>query len=150
MSAGHTPGPWWWEVDQKNKQVCLKGMSARGQTTVMDFRRYGTQSAQPAFCNGALLQTAHGLAVVAPGREHHAAWFKTLAHPDARLIASAPDHHEAAKAIEARIVEAGRALPGEQPKTAARVLEQVDAVLVPSDVLRLVLAAIAKAEGGSQ
>ena len=28
---------------------------------------------------------------IVPGREHHAKWFKTLNHPDANLIAAAPD-----------------------------------------------------------
>ena len=87
----HTPGPWRWEVNHKYKQVSLCG-ERNFDLEVMDFRRWGMQGAQPMFRDDD--QILHGVDVFSaavPGREHHAEWFQTLDHPDARLIAAAPD-----------------------------------------------------------
>lgn len=93
----HTPGPWRWEVNPKHKQVELCGGKPRFDTTVMEFVRWGMNSAQPRF-NASILDTPHCVmknaiefALAAPGREHHTDWFRLIDHPDANLIAAAPD-----------------------------------------------------------
>lgn len=65
--------------------------------TVMDFTRWGMQSAQPRFKdpNTGYIENAEMFAEVVPGREHHKAWFQTINQPDANLIAAAPDLLEA-------------------------------------------------------
>ena len=94
MSA-HTPGPWRWELNEKSKQLQLCGGVPRFDLTVMDFERWGMDSAIVRFradVDGMnLMHHARDFAVVAAGREHHAEWFKTLNHPDANLIAACPD-----------------------------------------------------------
>lgn len=98
----HTPGPWRWEVNRAHKSVKLCGGPpkrgfGRYDLTVMDFRRYGMAGAAPVFWNwdydrfvGAP-NRADALAVSVEGREHHEAWFADIDHPDARLIAAAPE-----------------------------------------------------------
>jgi hypothetical protein len=44
----------------------------------------------------------HWLATV-PGREHHKTWFQTINHPDARLIAAAPELLNALRMAEAAL-----------------------------------------------
>jgi hypothetical protein len=90
----HTPGPWRWELNEKGKSVQLCGGVPRYDKTVMDFARWGMGGAMPRFRDS----SDHGLmtkcikwAKAVIGREHHAHWFKTLDHPDARLIAAAPE-----------------------------------------------------------
>lgn len=88
-----TPGPWQWELSERGKQVRL---CSRSNMTVMDFVRWGMAGAMPRFLSPRHLMrkaTEHG--VIVPGREHHADWFKTIDHPDARLIAAAPSLAEA-------------------------------------------------------
>lgn len=99
MSA-HTPGPWRWEISMHSKRVHLVG-GARPQydLSIMDFDRWGMGGATMV-----LRDTAHdGFNImhklherpdwIAPfkGREHHADWCSNVIHPDARLIAAAPD-----------------------------------------------------------
>ncbi len=98
MSA-HTQGPWRWELNEKSKWVELFG---RGGLIVMDFRRWGMNGASPRFRDGSdrdLLAPAQAFGSVVAGREHHAAWFKRLNHPDANLIAAAPDLLDAAERL---------------------------------------------------
>lgn len=100
---GHTPGPWRWEVNRSHKSVKLCGGSpkhgfGRYDLTVMDFSRYGMNKAAPVFWNwqdGPFLvgdpKRADELAVEVQGREHHANWFADIDHPDAQLVAAAPE-----------------------------------------------------------
>ena len=87
-----TPGPWRWEVNEKGKSVNLTGGDSRNgfgkyDMTVMDFVRYGMGGAAPRFLDeNDLLRRADEFAAVVAGREHHAAWFKTIDHADANLI----------------------------------------------------------------
>jgi hypothetical protein len=91
-----TPGPWRWELNLKSKRIQLCGGKPQYDLTVMDFVRWGMDGAAPRFNterreNLKLMERIEKFAVIVPGREHHADWFQAVDHPDARLIASAPD-----------------------------------------------------------
>lgn len=91
-----TPGPWRWEVNLKSKDINLVGGVPRYDLTVMDFVRYGTGGASPRFRidhepGFNIMERAETMVKIVHGREHHAGWFQTLLHPDANLIAAAPD-----------------------------------------------------------
>jgi len=91
----HTPGPWRWELNQKSKHVNLCGGVPRYDLTIMDFVRYGMNGASPRFREDKdrmnIMHRADEFGEVVQGREHHQHWFKSINHPDARLIAAAPD-----------------------------------------------------------
>jgi len=106
-AAAHTPGPWRWEINLTARQIQLCGGDPKAgfgayDHTVMDFVRWGMSGAQPRFLDSkaTLLTEASTYAEVVEGREHHKSWFQTLSHPDARLIAAAPDLLEALKAVD--------------------------------------------------
>lgn len=106
MKQQYTPGPWRWEFSRRSKRVELCGGNPHYDQTVMDFARFGMADAAPRFREDEeerRIQTMHRCekyAVEVPGREHHAHWFMGLNHPDARLIAAAPDLLEALKKAE--------------------------------------------------
>ena len=99
MSATHTPGPWRWEINQATKEVNLVGGVPRFDLTVMDFARWGMGGAAPRFRDTSL----DGMNLMDrvcdkpewlqdfPGRSHHARWCRAVIHPDAVLMAAAPD-----------------------------------------------------------
>jgi hypothetical protein len=91
-----TPGPWRWELNLASKHLNLCGGESPYDLTVMDFTRWGMGGALPRFNvdhgNGMqLMERAETLAQVVKGREHHARWFQDINHPDAKLIAAAPE-----------------------------------------------------------
>lgn len=94
---GHTAGPWRWEFNGKNRHVGLCGGVPAYDLTVMDFTRWGMGGAQPVFLEPGNLPTLHRLSdrqdwvAPIPSRERHAHWCSTVTHPDARLMAAAPD-----------------------------------------------------------
>jgi len=91
MKLEHTPGPWEWQVNKTYKQVTLIGHRNGCRELVMDFTRWGMNGAKPRFNRSGLMHPADGLCGIIEGREHHASWCQTINHPDARLIAAAPD-----------------------------------------------------------
>lgn len=93
-----TPGKWRWELNLKSKRVSLCGGKNPFDLIVMDFERWGMGSAIPRFRTGNddmnIMKKAIEFASVVPGREHHSDWFQNIDHPDARLIAAAPEMYE--------------------------------------------------------
>lgn len=99
-TKGFTPGPWRWEVNEKHKSMQLVGGRPKFDLTVMDFERWGMSGAlanlrDPSVDGMNVMRRSTDWAVPVAGREHHASWLKTIEHPDARLIASAPTLLEA-------------------------------------------------------
>lgn len=107
MSAPHTAGPWRFEFNAEYRNLHLVGGRPRYDLTIMDFCRWGTQGATVL-----LRDTAHdGMNIMhklherpdwiapEPGREHHKRWHQLVTHPDARLMAAAPDLLDALKTI---------------------------------------------------
>lgn len=96
-----TPGPWYWHEDS-NGRLSLRTPD-RGQLIVMDFARQGMQAAEPRFAHwdgiteGEPRGRRGGILKGEP--EGHAG-----VHPDARLIASAPDLLAAANAVLAHFM----------------------------------------------
>lgn len=140
MSA-HTPGPWRWEFNAEHRRVHLVGGRPRFDLTIMDFERWGMNGATMR-----LRDTAHdGMQLlyrvheredwIAPekGREHHKSWHQLVTHPDARLIAAAPDMLEALR--KAVVLLAGACVHSPE--------------LEPHETYEAVSAAIAKATGAT-
>lgn len=75
---------------------------------------------------------ADELSVVVPGREHHSDWFRDIDHPDARLIAAAPDMLEAIEETLQSVV----------------MNRLHDTIEISRDAIELLRAALAKAKGG--
>ena len=99
MTPKHTPGPWRWEFNAARKNISLTGGRPEYDLTVMDFERWGMHGATPRFME----PNQAGLNLMSrigdrpdwiepfPDRKHHAHWCANVSHPDARLIAAAPD-----------------------------------------------------------
>jgi len=96
-----TPGPWQWDGSKNSKTVDLETWS-RGRHTVMSFERWGFYSACPTFTesleegnqnlkwnSARILQRADKWMV--NRQSHHEGWDMDIIHPDAQLIAHAPE-----------------------------------------------------------
>lgn len=97
-----TPGPWRWEINLKSRSIDLVGGRPRFDMHLLTFQRWGMTGATPAFISldpMKLITKAEAFAVPIVGREHHASWCQTLDHPDANLIAAAPDLYAALEAL---------------------------------------------------
>ena len=102
----HTPGPWRWEINEKSREVHLSGGRPAFDLSVLDFVRWGMGGASPRFNVAGrdglnLMHRADEFAVPVAGREHHSYWFQGLSHPDADLIAAAPDLLAACRLVHA-------------------------------------------------
>lgn len=130
----HTPGPWYWHEDSAGR-VSLRTPN-RGNLIVMDFARKGMNDAAPR------LAVWDGMKSGAP-RERHGGILEPFnaEHPDARLIAAAPDLLAACKAWEDYFDR----LDAESDPTDAMVIVRRQFHAKRLDATR---AAIAKAEGG--
>ena len=99
MSAAHTPGPWRWELNQEGKNIALVGGVKKYDLTIMDFERWGMSGATMRLRDTAFegMNFMHKLHErpdwIEPeeSRKHHRRWHQLVVHPDARLIAAAPD-----------------------------------------------------------
>lgn len=94
MEAKHTAGPWMWRVNGSG-HVYLRTID-RGGLYIMDFVRRGMQGAQPRFAvwKGDDRERLGGIMMAASE-------FDFRNHPDARLIAAAPDLLAALRAVVA-------------------------------------------------
>lgn len=87
----HTPGPWYWHFDAQSR-ASLRTPD-RGQLIMMDFVRQGMHSAMPRFAvwpkmkNGVARERLGGIMKPLP----QITGSLLAEHPDARLIAAAPD-----------------------------------------------------------
>lgn len=138
----HTQGPWRWEFNKKHKTVNLVGGRPMFDLTVMDFARWGMGGAVPRFRD----TSQDGLDLMnrlcdkpdwiepEAGREHHKSWHQLVAHPDARLIAAAPELLEALKDARRKLAWFTDSYPQDIVVSESEFFEPIDA-------------AIAKAEG---
>lgn len=135
-----TPAPWRWEVNKEYKTVYLRGGCPRFDQNVMSFTRWGMGGAAPEFRgeneNHSIMHRVEKWASPVPGREHHAHWFMDVNHPDARLIAAAPDLLWALKRAEMKLAAYVGVCTGDKE--------------LIGTVLPMIRAAITKAEGGAK
>ena len=122
----HTPGQWRWTKQFTGQWALMTGRSL----LVMDFVRQGMNGAQPRFSdrNG---EPRGGLM-------HKAEDLDLATHPDATLIAAAPDLLEACKGVDEVYAALQSALP---------VIAGTSSFDVVTEAVRKARAAIAKAEG---
>lgn len=67
----------------------------------MDFSRWGMRGASPRFPVAGLMRRVDSLAKDIPGQEHNNSWNQTTAHPNALIMALAPDLYRSLLATEA-------------------------------------------------
>ncbi|NVJ05259.1 hypothetical protein HUW63_08415 [Myxococcus sp. AM001] len=81
--AAASRGPWYWSGYTRGQQLGLHGPR---MSSVMEFWRWGMQSAQPVFCVDGILRDVSEL--TAPDTNPHRGRITAINHPDARFIAS--------------------------------------------------------------
>ena len=92
-----TMGPWQWDVNKKCRTVHL----GNHKWVVMDFVRWGMNSAQPRFSYEGLLEKSSDLAI--ERKAHHVGFDMDIVNPDAQFIAQAREgwQHAIERAIQA-------------------------------------------------
>lgn len=88
----HTPGPWQWERRSDGEVYLVHPRN--GWLVVMDFARLGMAKGQPRFAVWSGDERGNMGGVMRPAKE-----LDLSTHPDARLIAAAPDLLAALKAL---------------------------------------------------
>lgn len=142
--AQHTPGPWGWFGNLKSGSPYLATIHS-GRRLVMQFGRLGLQGAQPRFHVGGRMIDGTELARFEVGDRNVLGLKAAKAddsvyrydmigfdHPDARMLAAAPDMYDALLAAELAVEELCR---GQDPANECW------------NVLRRIQGARAKAEG---
>lgn len=129
--SGHTPGPWRWEFNKQANSVYLVGGKPRFDKTVMQFGRWGMNRATPLF-NSHITGDEFNImericdmpAWTKPfaGLEHHASWRMDVIHPDAVLMAAAPELLDALK----RFVEHGTCADDQDMKAARAAIAKAE------------------------
>lgn len=87
--TAHTPGPWKFILNEDSKTLMLVSQTPM-RPIVMDFKRWGMQSATARLNKENLMYEADHFGVVLRGHEHHAHFLKGIGHPDAQLIEASP------------------------------------------------------------
>jgi hypothetical protein len=86
MSKYHTPGPWQWRRFAKGERAPFLEAPHSGLLLVMDFIRRGMNGAQPRFATWDGKERGRMGGIMVPADKLNLA-----EHPDAKLIAAAPD-----------------------------------------------------------
>lgn len=137
--ASHTPGPWGWFGNNHGIYLATR---RSGRRTVMDFVRMGMRGAQPRFCVSSIMYKAAELVRFAVGdgrargfeqgkadRTVYRFDISEIDHPDARLIAMAP---ELLSALE-DMAEAARNEVGQRASPSlTEALSEADRVIATS------------------
>lgn len=144
--ATHTPGPWAWFGNTDNNEIHL-ATERGGRIFVMRFDRWGMRSAQPLFKGDMRMLKASDLVRYERDYRKDVA---EIVHPDARLIAAAPELLEACKAAErydAAISRRAETGDVKRLDVVGALAEGVDLDALYFDWIEKASAAIAKAEG---
>ncbi|MBF0399943.1 MAG: hypothetical protein HQL90_04175 [Magnetococcales bacterium] len=141
MTQQHTPGPWAWFGDPsvRRPQYYLATVNG-GRRIVMGFERAGFNGAQPTFNVRGIITPAADLCLFAVGqdgvvgyrdaRENKSVYRYDITcfdHPDARLIAAAPELLDAV--LELVASRSAELTPGEQEKQVNVAIDKANKIL---------------------
>lgn len=154
-AAAHTAGPWCWYGSTYGDGQVYLATEHSGRRFIMGFERAGFKGAQPTFQVNSRMVPASELVRfdVAPHVMGKAAGkasgevyrydFSVIDHPDARLIAAAPDLLEALKPFAQLPLPSEMHVADDWHSTMDRHLH-----VILTDAIRAARQAISRAEGG--